>query len=224
MMLIFVHYIAYICEVSHYEKQRLFLLIANLLFAVVMLVDIIVTAQGITFSIDETGISFVRRGIFIYGFLGFIILCVILMTRVRRLLFHRVMLGFYGTIVISVFVLVIQSVCSQSSFTVATLLFPVVAMMYVLHSNPYDALIGTNDINAMQDFVKYCCERKQDFIFMSLYMKEFDEGGKELSEELQTEIRQFRYALAKKAKLFKVSKGHFILMFRKSIFRTMRRG
>ena len=60
LLLIFVYYIAYICEITHYEKRQLFLFIANTVFAIVMLADVIVTAQGLTFVVDESGISFIR--------------------------------------------------------------------------------------------------------------------------------------------------------------------
>ena len=215
LLLIFVYFIAYICEVTHYEKRQRFLFIGNTVFAIVMLADVIVTAQGLTFVVDESGISFIRRGIFIYGYLGYTILCIILLTRVRKHVFHRVMLGFYGTIAISILLLIMQGLCNQSSFTVATLLLPVVAMMYMMHSNSYDILLGTNDAETMQDFVHSCYVRKQDFIFMSLYMRDFDEEGKELPQSLQSTIRQFTYKCARKSRLFKAAKGHMVLMFLK---------
>ncbi len=116
LLLIFVHYVAYICEATHYSKQRAFLLLANLLFAAALLADVIVTAQGLTFYFDDTGIRFVRRGIFIYAYLGYLAMSLFLLLRVRKLLFHRIMLGFYGTIAVSVIVLVIQGAASQSSY------------------------------------------------------------------------------------------------------------
>lgn len=88
-------------------------------------------------------------------------------------------------------------------------------MMYILHSNPYDAMLGTNDVNAMQDYVQYCYEKKQSFIMMSLYMRDFDEEGKEFPSEMKADIRQFVYRLASNARLFKVGRGHMILLFPK---------
>ena len=215
LLLILVYYIAYICEVTHYEKERLFLLAANLVFAVIVLIEFAITARGLTFVVDRSGISFVRRGVFIYGYLGYMILCVILLSRVRKLLFHRIVLGFSGTIAVSFLILVIQGLSNQASFTVASLMLPTISMLYVLHSNPYDALLGTNDVKAMQDYVQDCSERNQEFILMSLYLKEFEEKGKEMPKELQDSIRQFTYDCARKSRLFKIGKGHMILMFLK---------
>lgn len=213
LLLTFVYYIAYICEVTRYEKSRLFLFLANLVFLGAMLADVVTMARGVTFAVEGDGISFDRRGIFIYAYLGYTILCVILLANVRKLLYHRVMFGFYGTVAISFAMLITQGLRNQSSFTVSTMLLPVIAMMYVLHSNPYDALLGANDINAMQDYVRFCSEKKRRFILMSLYLKEFDQEGKDLPDDLQAKIRQLTYQTAKSGRLFKVGKGHMILIF-----------
>ena len=50
---------------------------------------------------------------------------------------------------------------------------------------------------------------------MSLYMRDFDEEGKELPQSLQSTIRQFTYKCARKSRLFKAAKGHMVLMFLK---------
>ena len=215
ILLIFLYFIAYICDVSHFTKDRPFRWFANFVFATVLLWDTIVTLQGPTFVVDETGISFIRRGIFIYAYLAFIILCCVLLGRVRKLLFHRAMFGFYGTIAISILLLILQGMSNQSSYTVASLLLPVVAMMYILHSDPYDVMLGTNDIKAMEDFVSNSFKKKQDFVFMSLYLKEIEEEGKEIPEDIQAIIRQLTLKYVKKGNLFKASRGHMILLFHK---------
>lgn len=134
------------------------------------------------------------------------------------------MFGFYGTIAISLMVLVLQGIKHQSSFTVSTLLLPVIAMMYVMHSNPYDALLGANDITAMQDYVQYCYEKKLSFIFMSLYLREFEEEGTEIPQKVQAGIRQFTDQVVRKARLFKVGKGHMILIFLKKVIQCVLMG
>ena len=215
LFLIFVHYVAYICEITHYKNSRIYLLLANVLFAAVLLADIITTAQGPTFYLVETGIRFVRRGIFFYAYIGFLVLCLLLMARVSNILFRPVMIGFYGTMGVSLLLLLLQGMMGQSSFTVAGLQLPVIAMMYILHSNPYDAELGTNDIRALQDMVKYCSEKKKDFMFMSLYMWELDEEGKEIPDEMKRLIWQLAFRFFRKVRLFTVSRGHVVLIFPK---------
>ena len=215
LFLIFVHYIAYICEVTHYEKAKSYLVLANVIFAAVLLADIITTAQGPTFVFTGTEIRFVRRGIFMFAYLGLLVLTVVLVARIRKRLYRRIMYGFYGTIAVSILLLLTQGASGQSSFTVSSLLLPVVAMMYILHANPYDALLGTNDTKAMQDLISYYYNKKKDFLFMSLYMRTFEEEGREMPDELKVLLRKVTYQFFRRAKMFKISKGHMVVIFLK---------
>ena len=122
------------------------------------------------------------------------------------------MFGFYGTLAISFLLLFIQGINGQSSFTVAALMLPVIAIMYELHSNPYDALLGTNDARAMQDLVSYYYSKNKDFLFLSLYMREFDEEDKDLPEGIKALMRQFTYQFFKSARMFSLSKGHVVVI------------
>ena len=216
LFLIFVYYIAYICEATRFENTRKYVVAANLLFAMVLLADVITTARGVTFTVDATGIRFVRHGIFLYGYVAFLVLIFILLARVRNLLFRRVMFSFFGTILISFMLLLAQGLKGQSSFTVAALFLPMIAVMYMLHSNPYDAVLGTNDLKAMQETVRYYRYKKYDFMYMSLYLRSFDEEGREMPEELKTLIRQFSFRYFRRWKMFKVGNGHLVLVFIKS--------
>ena len=215
LFLIFVYYIAYICEVTRYENRDSYLLIANSIFALVTIADFVSTAHGPTFIVDADGIQFIGRGIFFFGYIAFSILAIILMTKVRKLIFHRVMFGFYGTIIIAFALLFLQGISGQSSFTVASIMLPVIAIMYFMHSNPYDAFLGSNDINAMKDYIRYCSGKNLDFVFLSLYMKEFDEIGKEFPEDMQSTVRNFTYDYIKHSRLFDAGKGQLILIFLK---------
>ncbi|MBQ6550581.1 MAG: EAL domain-containing protein [Lachnospiraceae bacterium] len=215
LFLIFVHYIAYICEVTRYEKTKTYVFLANIIFAAVLVADIIITAQGPTFYYTGTAVEFVRHGIYIVGYLALLLICLILMAKVRDLLYSRVMSGFYGTIVVSFLLLLIQGISNQSSFTVASLMLPMIAILYVLHSNPYDAMLGTNDLEAMQDLVKYYWSKKKDFVFMSLYLREFDEEDTDMPDEIKAQFRRFMQLYFKTGKLFKISRGHAVVLFPK---------
>lgn len=215
LFLIFVHYIAYICEITRFEKTKTYVFFGNIVFALASLAEIVTTATGRSFYLVENGVRFNRHGIFFAAYLLFMLVCLLLMIRVKNLLFSRIMAGFYGTIAISVIVLIIQGIFGQSSYTVAALMLPVIAMMYTMHSNPYDALLGTNDAKAMHDFVAYCYNRNKEFVFMSLYLRAFEEEGREMPDEIKKLVRQFTYKYFRSARVFRVSKGHMIVMFLK---------
>ena len=54
---------------------------------------------------------------------------------------------------VSFLILLMQGLSGQSSFTVSSFLFPVIAMMYFMHSNPYNVALGALDVRAMEDMV-----------------------------------------------------------------------
>ena len=138
---------------------------------------------------------------------------VLLLIRVRSRLYKRVMRGFYGAMAISFTVLLIQGLFGQTSFTVSTFMYPVVAMFYIMHSNPYDAVLGAIDSGALSNYVHYHYEKHRDFVFMSLYMRQFHEEGKPLPVDIQAAVRRFTSDFFKGAVLFQVGNGHEILLF-----------
>ena len=212
LFLIFVYYIAYICEATNYEKQKLYLYLANSILIIIIGADIFTTAQGPTFTVDETGVNFTGRGLFFYGYAAFLILCVVLMAKVRKLVYSRVMFGFYGTMAVSFLVLLMQGLSGQSSFTVSSFLFPVIAMMYFMHSNPYNVALGALDVRAMEDMVSSMYKDGEEFVFMSLQLPEYDVEGKELPDEIQPLVREFSGKYFRRSMLFQTSNGTLLLI------------
>ena len=214
---IFLHYVIYIGEVTRLDRRRRrpYVALAMAILFVVVLIDVYDTFNGNSVRITETGIIFRGRGVFFYAYMAFIAIIVVMLAHVRTRLYRRVMLSFYGTMAVSFAVLLVQGIFGQSSFTVSTFLFPVIAMFYLMHSNPYDAQLGAIDNRAMQDVIGQYYERRQGFGFMSLYMRSFDEEGHEMPPELQATIRRFTATFFRKAMLFQVDRGHVMLLFPK---------
>lgn len=215
LFLIFVMYVVYIGEVTRLEseKRTVFVGLAIAIFITVVGIDVVDTLQGTSLRITEDGVRFQQRSVFIFGYMAFVAVIIVMMFMVRKRLYKRVMLGFYGTMAVSFSVLLIQGIYRQSSFTVDTFMFPAIAMFYIMHSNPYDVALGAIDSRALEDTVRYNYEKKRSFAFMSLYMRAFDEEGKVMSEELQATIRSFTSDFFRGATLFQVDRGHVVLVF-----------
>ena len=67
--------------------------------------------------------------------------------------------------------LYIQSRYEQESFTVSTFLFPIIGMLYLVHSNPYDMELGAVSARVLEDMVRYNYEKGVDLVMMSLYLR-----------------------------------------------------
>ena len=214
---IFLLYVVYIGEVTQLSRRqrRPFHIATAVIYVVIIGLDVLDTVLGRGLQITPTTIAYQGPDRFIYGYIAFLILIIAMMIRVRKLLYKRVMFGFYSTMVISVAVLMVQRLCGQSSYTVATFMYPVIAMFYFMHSTPYDASLGAIDSKLLEDMVRYNCAKHREFMFMSLYMRDFDEEGKIMPESIKAVVRRFTVDFFRDATLFQIGNGHMILMFLK---------
>lgn len=214
---VFFLFALYTTEVSGMEhrKARLVAVVSMLLFIVIIGADVVRTIAGVGFRILPDGTVVNRTNIFMIGYIAFVVLLAVLMRRVQRLVYKRVMYGFYGTMIVSVAIRFGQLALNQSSLTTMTFVFPAIAMLYIMHSNPYNVTLGSVDIRAMEDMVRNMYNRKRPFLFMSLQLPEYDEEGKVIPEKIRAVIRRFASDFFHGCVLFQISNGHMILVAQK---------
>ena len=207
-------YVNYTCEATALSRQRRkpYVLIATALLITFSIADAVGIFTGRTMHIVDGMISFEGSTIFTIGYVLFVLLLTVLLIRVRRRLYRQVMIGFFGVAMISIIVLAAARLRIQSTYTSSTFLFPLIAVMYLLHSNPYDVLLGANDLRGLNNLIHYSDEKQREYLFLSLYMRELDESGATLSEEMRALIRHVAESYYRKSTLFQVSNGHMLLM------------
>jgi len=220
---VFLFSVLYVMILYIVELQRLeikikvpVILLSSIILIIVLIRDIVTTANGTGFKIDKNGDAITNDNMFLIGYFSFISISILLMIIYRERLFKRVMVGFYGTMAMSFLILYNQARHGQSSFTAATFLFPMLAMLYFIHSTPYDVELGAIDAKALNNMVKYNYERKSPLIFMSLYLPEYDAEGKTIPKEMRAIIRKFASSMFNGAVLFQINNGHVMLMAKKN--------
>lgn len=211
-------YVAYICLVTGLEKneRKFYHAAAGILLTVIILSDIVKTFTGNGIQVQEGAVSARGHSLFMIGYILYVALICALLFHVRHNLYRRMMYAFYGTVILSVLLLGGSKIAGQESFTVGTYLLPIFAIMYLLHSNPYDAELGANDIQGLSSLVRYSYEREKTFLFLSLYMHELDEDGKPMPAEVQATARRFAAKFFRASVMFRVGNGQLILMVRKN--------
>ena len=211
-------YVAYICLVTGLEKEekRPFHAIAGVLLIAVIAADIFKTFSGNGIQIRDGTVSSRGHSVFMIGYALYVVVICVLMFRVRHHLYRRMMFGFYGTMILAVALLAGSKIAGQESFTLATYMLPVIAIMYLLHSSPYDAQLGANDIQGLNSLIRYSDEKNKAFIYLSLYMHELDESGKTIPAEIQATVRRFAAKFFRAATLFRVGNAQLILMVRRN--------
>ena len=211
---LFLVYVVYLVVILNLDRRDVvpIMSVATGVYAIIILTDIILTVSGKGFRIGDDGTASYGPNVFMAGYIAFVSLIVFVILKYRDKLYRKSVLGLFGTIVISFFILYNQGRHGQATFTVATFLLPVLAIMYLLHSNPYNVETGTISASALKDAVRYHYEKKLEFYFMSMYLPDFHAEAKELPEEIKAEIRRFPSAHFRKSVLFEISNGHLLLM------------
>ena len=211
VLFLFTLYTTVVSGLEH-KKARAVAILSSVLLIGVVGADIILTISGAGFRIAADGTVLNRTNLFLIGYILFILVLLMLMNRVGKLLYKRVMYGFYGTMAVSLVIRFGQLALNQSSLTTMTFVFPVIAMMYIMHSNPYNVTLGSVDIHAMEDMVRNMYARKASFVYLSILLPEYDEEGKELPMEVRAVVRRFTGDYFRSSVLFQIGNGHMILI------------
>ncbi len=214
LFLVFFLFALYATEVSGLEhhQARNMAMIACALLAAVVGIEAIRILSGTGWQITEAGKVKYGEAAFMFGYVLYILLLIVLLLRIQRLLYKRVMYGFYGTMVISVLLMFGQLLMNQSSLITMTFIFPVIAMMYIMHSNPYNITLGTVDQRSMEDHVRNLHSHGKPFLIVSFLLPDYNEEGMEMPEEIQSQVRTFTSRYFRQAVLFQISNGHVMLL------------
>ncbi|MBO4419537.1 MAG: EAL domain-containing protein [Oscillospiraceae bacterium] len=204
-------YTSIVSNLEH-KKARIIAVAASLMLVVFVSIDVILTVRGIGFHIDADGTVHGGFDVFMIGYLLFAAFLASQMFRIRNHLFKRVLYGFYGVMAVSVSIRIGQYALNQSSLTTLTFSLPAIAMLYFMHSSPYNVVVGTLDIRAMEDYVQRLYKRKAPFIFMSLLLPDFNVEGKSLPESIQAQTRRFSRELFRNGILFMLGNGHIVMI------------
>ncbi|MCR5269186.1 MAG: hypothetical protein K6E16_11810 [Lachnospiraceae bacterium] len=129
----------------------------------VVTADIVTTVTGSGFHINPDGSATSSFNIFMYGYIAFLVLLSDLLFEHRNRIYKKALFGIVGTSLVSLFFLCIQEYYGHTSLTVATFLFPVIALLYILHSNPYDVKTGTIDASQFPEAIRYNYLHKREF-------------------------------------------------------------
>lgn len=210
-------FMVYIAEVARLEKEsrHRVILSAGIASAAFALYDLIGTVTGGIFRIDPDGQVYTGPSVFSFGYLALLLMNVSLMLYVRRRVYKRLMVGFFLMVFLAALINLLQRMNGQSSFTVVSFALPDMAMLYFMHSNPYDTQLGAVDPNSLADYVQHAEKRHRPFGYMSLYMPAFDldDPSQSIPEEVQAAMRKVSDNAFRSSTLFFVGRGHYILVY-----------
>ena len=215
---IFFCFALYAIVVSKMEKRtaKISAIAGTVLFVIFVAVDVTLTIAGVGFYINvETGVASTGFDVFMVGYVVFVVYLAALLLKIRKLVYKRVLLGFFLTMTLAIIIRVAQFFLKESSLTTMTFLLPVLAMLYTMHLNPYNVDTGTLDESSLEDMTKNLYEKKKQFIIMSMQLPDFVGEGKSLPEVVKEQTRRFTVEYFRNGTLFQIGNGQIIMIARK---------
>ena len=198
------------------KQARTVAIVSMILFFLCMGIDILFTAIGLGFYIDDAGTAY--RGsydIFLVGYYLYVIFLGVLIFKLRKLIFKRVAYSIFMTMVLAVIIRTAQLFINDASLTTFTFVLPVVAMLYTMHSNPYNLATGALDKYAMRNMIKNLYKNDKEFIFMSMVLPDFVDEGKSLPDVVKAQVRRFTVELFRDGTIFQINNGQLVMIARK---------
>ncbi|MCM1505692.1 MAG: EAL domain-containing protein [Ruminococcus flavefaciens] len=158
------------------DTRRQYGLMFGVAISIVAIFDIMGTVFHYNFYIDENNVIH-------HHFNPYMILYVLLMSSIfymiikyRTRVIRQIFYGLLGVNIVSALMVIIQGICNQTSYTCISYFFPVIAIIFMFHSNPYDiktgAVAGCFLINELSESV----EKKTHTIMLSITMKDFSKA------------------------------------------------
>ena len=186
--------------------------LAGTAFVILMVCDITGTIFRFGFYIDENNnIHEAWQFLFACGYVFYVGMIVFLLLYFRGRMVKQILYGIIGSFAVAFIIMGIQGSHGQSSFTTGCFMLPLMTLLYMIHSNPYNIEIGAVNLNVFEDMITYSHNKKQARMLMELFMPDFEGTGKHYPQGIQETIRRFTETYFKGAVLFQVSNGRVIL-------------
>lgn len=215
VLLLFIHYLLELLFLPKQTRKR-FYLISGIGFLAMVVSDIVMTLTGKGFVYDSAA-GLVLEGNFLFAFADafFVGILLYLLIRYRERMVKQIFFGLMTTIIFCVLLLAVQGSHHQTSFTNVIFVLPIITLMYLLHSTPYETTTGAVTEAAFSDKIHELYVKKQRFTIMFLHIIDY-EGYNSFTEEMRFEIFRFFTGIVKRGVLFRVVGGRLALVFREA--------
>lgn len=190
--------------------RRCFTVMPLLLLALTVLVDILASIVGFGFRMDGDGTvtgSFNGYLIF-YGLMMLAALYLIL--RYRGRVIRQVFWGLLFSNVLSYLTVLLQGFYGQKSYTGVAYFFPVLGIMFMFHSNPFDLNTGGASDTYLYDELNNARDRRKALVIMSCKLKHFSRAIA-ASQELKYEYYQFFHQHVRRGVLYRLENDRLVL-------------
>lgn len=176
--------------------------------------DAILSYNKISFHISPEGYPHIGHSPFSILFILLIGPILYQLIHYRDRMIRQVFYGLLSSNLIMILILVIQSIFDQISFTSAAYCLPVLAIIFVFHSNPFDIETGTVSENFFYDELDENLEKNHSMFIISCTISGFFDTIKK-SKELKAEYYHFLRNHIKNGVIYHFPGDRLVLAFSK---------
>lgn len=209
-----VYYINYLSNYNTFKHTRV-LYFNFLVTAICVLLQLITPVTK--FGYHQTGLSFVSTMpdpftiSFLVGYISIIFMLIKNNTGLVRQLRNILLIANLISVVLTMHNIMIL----ETSYVTFTFMLPLVTVLFMQHSNPYEYDTGALDYESFNTFLHDNKGKDYYFMFLKLY-KDKDE----LSKEIKKGLMNFYYSVFKKAQLFYLADNSYVLVIPKEKDKT----
>ena len=178
-----------------------------------VIADILGSIFGYSFTIAKDGTISMGFSVFSISYIFYIGIIFYLLLWYRDRIIHQIFRGLLFTFGICVIIQGVQGSFHQTSFTTSIFLFPIITLMYLLHSNPYDVETGAIDEATFDRTIIDSYASRSKLMLLSLHLHEI-ERQKSFTKDLQFELFHFFNGIVKHGMLFRINGGRLVLVYK----------
>lgn len=208
-------YIIYIHEILHLDGDdtKIYMYLGRIAMCIFTVYEVIEPLLPIGYHLNDAGEPVVGINIFPATYLFFVTLLIAMIYFNNAHVYKQIVIGVGGSMFVAFVIMFLQGLFNQTSFTTATFLFPSFAVLYLMHSNPYDYESGSVNVKSYEDEIVYNYNHQRELFLVSIYIEELEHNADSFPTEFKTMIRNFVNKYVRKSVLFHISPGHVLLVF-----------
>ncbi|MBO4493688.1 MAG: EAL domain-containing protein [Ruminococcus sp.] len=212
-MFLYIRYVQGSLWLMPKDKKRSRIAIAVIMLSAITL-DIILSMFKVGFYINKKHEYNAGLDFFEILYIVFMVNIIYMLIKYRKRLLIKVFAGLISVLVMSNILLCIQSIFKQISYTTICCLLPIISIIFLFHSNPYNTDTGAVSGEFFTEEVKENLAKGNEMVIMCCHIPGFS-GYIAKSPVLKTEFMDFFRVNIKKSILYSFPNDSFVLTFTK---------
>ena len=212
LMFLFACYIMEFISLAGKQK-RFYMFLGNIVLVLVTVFDGLGYFLPYGFRMTTSGQIHEGTNFFVVAYVFYVLLIIWLLHRFRERSIPPIRWGITMTFVFCVVLQGVQGMFRQMSFTTIAFMFPIIAFMFLLHSNPYNQETGAVNEGSFNNTMRDAYSRKRHLVLMSMHLLDATTEINFADEEMRFELFRFFVKTLRKASLFEVSGNRLIIVF-----------